>query len=533
MARDGRDSPLDALDHRLNPVLVKDVRCWLHSKKFMFVFFISLFVIQVITAVFTAAPDMGGGEALFLVLASALGFVLTGVLPFLMHDRFTDELASGSTELVLISRMTPGQLVRGKIASGVAAALLFFSVGAPSFTIAYMLGGVDLLGLFYSMVLLVVLSVVAMIAAIRLVAITGRRKLKILAVLLIVGGFHSSSVFVGLGVWMHEETFVLSPQFWLVNAVVFASVTLFALFFYTVAVSRLSFEADNRDARPRLALSALAVLPVLLTFVYLVTADVLGHTVSDSETLMGMVVALSLGMFVFGSLFVLSTPDRMSGRVRSRASRIPPLRMLLYPGPGRLYAFILVHLAFFSTAAFAPCAFHCDEEIVAPLFAAAALALPGMLGTCTLVHFGLTHIGWLRHRPVPRGLVTALLLFLWSLVAIPLVAVVEGADLSEKVMVIHPLGALYMLAEDPAVENVALAMAVGLAAMAPGMIYWVWAMGRAAFEDHRLFHGPGAAPDEPAAPRPSAPSRSIPPEVRASIPSAEPTVGEELEREDG
>ena len=120
------------VDQRLNAILVKDVRAWLRSKKFLIVFFIAMVLIQVITFVMTAIPRPETGSILFLILTSGLSFFLVGILPFLMHDRFTDELSSGSTELALISRMTPGMLVRGKIMSGLAASLLFFAAAGPS-----------------------------------------------------------------------------------------------------------------------------------------------------------------------------------------------------------------------------------------------------------------------------------------------------------------------------------------------------------------------------------------------------------------
>ncbi len=478
---------VDSADGLLNAILVKDIRAWLHSKKFLFVFFISMVLIQGTTFVFTVAPETGGGDVLFIVLAAGLGFVVVGILPFLMHDRFTDELASGSTELALISRMTPGQLVRGKIASGLLASLLFLSAAAPSFTIAYMLGGLDLVTLAYSMILLTFMAIVAMIAAILLVAITGRRKVKILGVLFIVGGANAAGAIVGVAALMREATLGLTLAFVLVNLVSGAYVSLFALFFYTVAVSRLSFEADNRDARPRLALSALSLLPLFITTAFLLLAEVLGPGVKDADEVMTVVVAFSLGVFLFGSLFILTTPDRISARVRSRASRIPPLRLLLYPGQGRLYAYILAHLVLFSCAAFLPAFWRFEEEVVATLFAASALVAPLMLGGCTLAHHVLTLIPWFRKRRIPRGIVTSLFLFLWAFAFAPVAAVVEGADLAEQVMLIHPFGTLSVLGDDASLENVVLAIVVDGVLMAPAMIYWLNMIGRAVIEDHRMF----------------------------------------------
>ncbi|MBW2260663.1 MAG: hypothetical protein JRG91_01720, partial [Deltaproteobacteria bacterium] len=185
---EARSGLLEWVDQRLNAILVKDVRAWLRSKKFLIVFFIAMVLIQVITFVSTVIPRSDSGSTLFMILTSGLAFFLVGVLPFLMHDRFTDELSSGSTELALISCMTPGMLVRGKIMSGLAASLLFFAAAGPSLTIAYMLGGVDLIMLFYTIGLLLFSSVISMVMAILMVSITGKRKLKFLGLLPIGAG---------------------------------------------------------------------------------------------------------------------------------------------------------------------------------------------------------------------------------------------------------------------------------------------------------------------------------------------------------
>ncbi len=240
-----RPGPLEWADQKLNAILVKDVRAWLRSKKFLIVFFVAMVLIQVITFVMTVIPRVDSGSTLFAILTSGLAFFLVGVLPFLMHDRFTDELSSGSTELALISRMTPGMLVRGKIMSGLAASLLFFAAAGPSLTIAYMLGGVDLIMLFYTIGLLLFSSVISMIMAILIVSITGKRRLKFLGLLPIAAGVAMVGVVVAMTEIVQKEDSLLDVEFWLLNIVFAGYIALFALFFYTVAVSRLLL--DNFD----------------------------------------------------------------------------------------------------------------------------------------------------------------------------------------------------------------------------------------------------------------------------------------------
>jgi hypothetical protein len=475
---------IDWIDQRLNPVLVKDVRAWLRSKKFLIVFFSAMFLIQGVTLVLTAIPDEEIGSLLFTILSSGLGFFLVGVLPFLMHDRFTDELSSGSTELALISRMTPGQLVRGKITSGVLASLLFFSAVGPSLTIAYMLGGVDLVLLLYMVGLLLFCSVISMILAILLVSLTGRRRLKFLGLLPIALGLGMSVLAVAMTEVISDEGAHLDVTFWLVHAVLAGYVTLFSLFLYTSAVSRLSFEADNRDMRPRLALSALVVLPVALGLALSLLSSWLVPTTSDPEELLVFCIILSQAVFVFGSFFVLTTPDRYSTRIRGTASRILPLRLVLYPGPGRLYAFILLHVAFLTAVSVLPgLLFGADGEITYGLLTASFVAIPTVLGGCTLVHFGLTKLPAMRTRKIPRGFVVVVLFIVWMLAALPVGILVDALDIDDVGLVIHPVTAIAYVADEESLLSFLLALLVHSLVLIPSMLYWGFEIIRATGED--------------------------------------------------
>ena len=482
-----RPGPVDWVDQKLNAILVKDVRAWLRSKKFLIVFFVAMVLIQVITFVVTAIPRPETGHTLFLILTSGLAFFLVGVLPFLMHDRFTDELSSGSTELALISRMTPGMLVRGKIASGVAASLLFFAAAGPSLTIAYMLGGVDLILLFYIVALLLFSSVISMVMAILLVSITGKRKLKFLGLLPIAAGVGMVVVVVAMAEIVQKEEALLDVEFLFLNIVFAGYVALFALFFYTVAVSRLSFEADNRDLRPRLALSALTVLPVLLGLGLSILIGLFPSGPSDPEVLVIVCVIVSLNVFVFGSFFVMSTPDRVSARIKSRATRFLPVRLVFYPGPGRLYTYILLHLAFFGAASLLPeIIFSVDDEVTLGLLTASLIATPTVLGGCTLVHWGITRLPSARIKRLPRGLTVAILAFVWCAASIPLGVLVEALDLPEMALIIHPVTAIVYVADEESGLALLGALIVNGFIMGPAIIYWAKEIIQAIVEEIQL-----------------------------------------------
>ncbi|MCP4217339.1 MAG: hypothetical protein GY765_22030 [bacterium] len=336
-------------DTRLNPVLVKDIRSWLRSRKFMIIYFFALAVIQVFTFFYILAStySRSQGATLFSILACGLAFILTGILPYLMQERLAEELASRSTELSLISRLTPGQLVRGKIMSGVTVSLLFFSAAAPSFTIAYMLGGIGLDVVVYVVILLLLFTVATMVPAILLPALVGRNKrIRILSILFLGTGITGTTV-MGVVVEMGRRGRLFDGEFLPVNIYIGTFILSMMVFFYSAAISKLSFDAANRDTKPRLALTAAVVLNFLL---FSQQGAYLSYSMGTGTLLRAL--AVSLYMFLFGVMFLLDTPDTLSMRLKT-SWKGGKWRHLFYPGRGRLFTYILVHMFAFLCIALA------------------------------------------------------------------------------------------------------------------------------------------------------------------------------------
>ncbi|MCP4214724.1 MAG: hypothetical protein GY765_08700 [bacterium] len=330
------------LDFHLNPVLVKDIRSWLRSKKFMMVFFFALTAIQVFTFHHTLTASRTGnhGETLFTILSCGLAFILTGVLPYLMQDRLAEELASRSTELSLISRLTPGQLVRGKIMGGMAVSMLFFSVAAPSFAVSYMLGGIGLDVVVYALCVLLFLSAATMVPAILVPALVGwKRRIRILSVLFLGTGIGGTLTMAYI-IEMNRKGRLFKADFFTTSMLVGAVILLMMVFFYTSAIGRLSFEADNRDTKPRLVLTAIVVLNFL---VFSLQGAIWPHAGKGTAL---TALAVSLYVFLFGVMFLIDTPKRLSDRLKNSWKR-GGWRHLYYPGRGRLFLYIIAHMALF------------------------------------------------------------------------------------------------------------------------------------------------------------------------------------------
>ncbi|MCP4155709.1 MAG: hypothetical protein GY757_48740 [bacterium] len=441
---------MERFDSMLNPVLVKDIRSWLRSKKFMAVFFLALGITQLVTFQYiimaTTATDTG--RPLYTMLLSGLALILAGILPYLMQERFSEELSSRSIELSLITAITPGQLVRGKILSGLAASLLFFSAVAPSLTIAYMLGGIAPGLVLYSMALLLFFTVAAMVLSILLVSMVGKKKrTRILSMIFLPSGFGSMSLLIALLTSGNSRYLFRDNEFWLFNILAGLITVSLLFFFYFLATARLSFQADNRDTKPRLALS---VTVFTVFFLFVATPFIISWLKSSgsfSNTVLPAICVSSV-IFLFGIMFLLNTPARVSQRILSKWPRSIIWSTIYYPGPGRLYAFILFHILFFCIAAcfaeignrnesFFFTISKPDTAIYESLLIASALF--ALLGGSILCHHLLNKK---RAKKLPCGKTVVAIMFLWTLLGVFILSITNAQLLPESAAIINPVTAL-------------------------------------------------------------------------------------------
>ncbi len=141
-----------ALADRLNPLLVKEARQGLKSRQFAFTFFLALVSAWVWSLWGLAASEFYEmtvnqevGREMLMGYLVILGVPLLIVLPLAAFRSMVGEHEDGTYELVSITGLTPGQVVRGKLASVLLQGLIYFSVFVPCVAFTYLLGGVSLL----------------------------------------------------------------------------------------------------------------------------------------------------------------------------------------------------------------------------------------------------------------------------------------------------------------------------------------------------------------------------------------------------
>jgi len=135
----------ERLSDRLNPLLSREVLQSLHGRTFLAALTLSLLAIVIVALSIASGADLqrpSGGDALVLSL-QILAPVLLLLLPFRAFLSMRQEVSPGTVEHLLLSRLTPGRIVRGKLLAGCVEFGLFVSVFAPLLALTYLLRGVD------------------------------------------------------------------------------------------------------------------------------------------------------------------------------------------------------------------------------------------------------------------------------------------------------------------------------------------------------------------------------------------------------
>ncbi|MDR1521176.1 MAG: hypothetical protein LBU23_13690 [Planctomycetota bacterium] len=343
---------LDFLDWRINPVLLRDLRLYMRGKFMLAAYFLSLAGLILTAALYAviARYDQLDGVALLRLLTSALAVICGALIPNLAFERFRSELASRAAELALASPLTPARLVRGKLLGAWCMTLMAISAAAPMLATAYLLGGVDLTGLFGSAggVLLAGLAIPTLQLAMAVDFKGGRGLSRGLAALLFVGEFIIMLSYASL---LHQ-TFVRPPvrPEWnrLLLASLAAAAVLIGQFLYFNTVGILRGEAEDRDVAPRLSLSLAAALGALCAIpirLYLAGSGAGPASAWIGPRAAGIVVCLVFYAFCLGFTAACQSSPAPAPNLREKWRRRPIRSLLLLPGINSLAAYFLLHAA--------------------------------------------------------------------------------------------------------------------------------------------------------------------------------------------
>ncbi len=319
----------------VNPVAVKEFRQAVQSRWVVAVLMLFLLLnLAIIGGHLLLSPDVHtdveGGQDVFMYLLSILLFTCLAFVPAYTGIRLTLERHSTDIDLLFVTAITPGAIVRGKYLAAMALTLLMFSACMPFMVLTYLLRGIDLPTIF--LILAACFAVCAAANALGLFAgaVTGgwliRGLVAIGMVVLLVPTFfalletihdemhYGSVVRSVLDDWDAVGTFLL------VEALAIGLL-------YVFAVALLSARASNRMMVPR----------VYLTGCWAVTGGVAlvwSHVYMDMEPVIGWAI-YSVVTLCFLVVAAVGERDAWSVRVRRKIPRNRLLRLgafLAYTG---------------------------------------------------------------------------------------------------------------------------------------------------------------------------------------------------------
>ncbi len=156
-----------------NPIVKKDLRVAARSMRISWglfayealltmVFLIALAVIQA-----DSRSIYGSGNVynhliyLFPVIAIAQVFIVTLIVPILTASAISGERERQTLDIMLTTCMSPFSIVLGKVSSAVVHILFFVTAGMPIMALAFVAGGLNWMNLFYFVLAIILLSVLA------------------------------------------------------------------------------------------------------------------------------------------------------------------------------------------------------------------------------------------------------------------------------------------------------------------------------------------------------------------------------------
>ena len=180
------------IGERLNPIVIKEVRQSLKSKQFTISFGLTLMaaVAWTLIAVSLSVPRiyyMPGGMTLLAGFFSILALPLMVIIPFSAFRSMTSETEDSTFELLSISSLSAAQIVRGKMASSLVQILLYLSALAPCIVLTYLLRGVGLFTILFSLGFTVAFSITETAIALLLASLSRSRMLQTGSSVLLLG----------------------------------------------------------------------------------------------------------------------------------------------------------------------------------------------------------------------------------------------------------------------------------------------------------------------------------------------------------
>jgi hypothetical protein len=310
-------------------LLVRELQQALGSRSF--VVLVALALVSMLLIIITVLDDSSGvltrGSVAFLQVLAPTCFIVCGLVPLQTFFATRQEAVGDAAEALLLTRLTPWGIVRGKLTASYAHMLLWIGLAAPLLALTWLLRGVSvpqiLIGLLLSLIGGTLLSAVA----VALGTLARFERVSTLVNLVGLAAIVSAAI-----AWTSWTTFMSSgtsfasmeAEGFAILAGLWAPLLAFAII---VARSQFTHPCENRSTPFRVLLPATVVLGIAI----------LTPWVTDDDVYYGLLItcAVLLGPFlVFGA----TEEDRLSPWLAQRVPKHPVRAALLtplLPGGGR------------------------------------------------------------------------------------------------------------------------------------------------------------------------------------------------------
>ena len=302
----------------LNPVVVKELRQAVRSWAVTGMLLLFLVVLFITSLVFLVGQSftVNANERLGATIFQAFITILTGAsmvfIPLYVGVRLAVERVESNLDLLYISTLTPGRIIRGKFLCGAYMAVLFFSACMPFMAFTNLLRGVDLPSIFFILLYVFLIVCLANQVAIFLACLPLSRPFKILLALIgTILMFVMVMPVVGAS-WQLMRSGVGAMMagrgFWVAFATTVGLCFAGALLLYFLSVALISPVSANRALPLRAYLTSIWVLGLGLSLYWV-------WRVHDARLILPWAI-LTYFLMTAALIVAISSHDELSLRVR-------------------------------------------------------------------------------------------------------------------------------------------------------------------------------------------------------------------------
>ena len=310
----------------VNPVVIKELRQAVRSWAVTGVLLLFLTVLFIASLIFLVSQSLDEGVderlggTLFGIFVTILAVASILFIPLYTGFRVAVERQESNPDLLYVSTLTPGQIIRGKFLCGAYVTVLFFSACMPFMAFTNLLRGVDLPSVFFILFVLFLAVCALNQLAIFLACLPMSRPFRIL--LGLYGFFQSFWIIVPLVIttisMMHSGVGAMMTErnFWIITATVVGVGLAIVGLLYFLSVALISPPSANRALPLRVYITVIWLLAGLLSLAWV-------WQIKDGRLMLAWAWPTFL-LMMFALLTAISNSDQLSRRV---ARQIPQSRL--------------------------------------------------------------------------------------------------------------------------------------------------------------------------------------------------------------